>query len=40
MKKLWVEHKMMFLSLSSSKTLTYFHIKGSIPLKPNVLKKD
>ena len=24
-----VEHKMLFLSLSSSKTLTYFHIKRS-----------
>ena len=24
-----VEHKMFFLSLSSSKTLTYFHIKSS-----------
>ena len=28
MEKLWVEHKMLFLSLSSSKTLTYFHIKS------------
>ena len=30
MEKLWIEHKMLFLSLSSSKTLTYFHIKSSI----------
>ena len=26
---LWVEHKMLFLLFSSSKTLTYFHIKNS-----------
>ena len=26
----WVEHKILFLSLSNSKTLTYFHIKSSI----------
>ena len=29
MEKLCVEHKMLFLSLSSSKVLTYFHIKSS-----------
>ena len=28
-KKLWVEHKMLFLPLSSSKILTYFYIKSN-----------
>ena len=27
--ELWVEHKMLFLLFSSSKTLTYFRIKNS-----------
>ena len=27
--KLWVKHKMLFLSLSSSMNLAYFHIKSS-----------
>ena len=35
MEKLWVEHKMLFLLLLSSVTLTYFHSKSSIP-KPEV----
>ena len=35
MEKLWVEHKILFLSLSSSKTLIYFHQK-QYPLKPKV----
>ena len=30
MEKLWVKHKMLFLLLSNSKTLTYFHIKSSV----------
>ena len=30
MEKLWVEHKMLVLLLSSSKILTYFYIKSSI----------
>ena len=29
MVKLWFEHKMMFLLLSSSETLTYFHNKSN-----------
>ena len=28
--KLWVYHKMLFLPLSHSKTLTHFHIKSSV----------
>ena len=35
MENLWVEHKILFLLLSSSKTHTYFHIR-QYPLKPEV----
>ena len=36
--KNWVEHRILFLLLSNSKTLTYFHIKSSIHWNPMLRK--